>query len=93
MEQFAQHLQHLQRRLRLDRLALVGGGVAYPADQVELLRDPDTNLCLESGIVDLGREVVLVRRRQPGDVVKVSDQLLDRPATVEARSCRVARQI
>ena len=54
--------QHLQRGLRLDRAALVGGGVADPADQVELLRDPDADLGLERRVVDPCREVVLVRR-------------------------------
>ena len=85
--------QHLQRGLRRDRPVLVDGGVADLADQVQLLRDPDADLGLEAGVVDPGREVVLVGRRQSQDVVEVADELLDRPAAVEARRPRVGRQV
>lgn len=65
--------------LRLARMGRVLGSKLW----VEL--SLERHLRLERSAADLRGEVVAVREGQHQDVVEVADELLDHPATVEAR--------
>ena len=89
------HVVQLAQRIAAPRrggigFVLVDGVLPSLRIRFSFCAIPSPTLRLERRVVDPRRQVVLVRDRQRQHVVEVVDELLDRPAAVEARRARVA---